>query len=60
VDMTSPLHPGPPREIAPMPKGGAWAVDPKTERLLICDTTGGVANETPLTVIVNWAAGLKK
>jgi Tol biopolymer transport system component len=58
VDMTSPLHPGRPKEIAP--KGGAWAVDPKTDRILMFDTTGQVATETPFTVIVNWAAGLKK
>jgi Tol biopolymer transport system component len=58
VDMTSPLHPGPPKDIAS--RSGVWAVDPKTERLLILDTTAGVANDTPLTVIVNWMAGLKK
>ncbi len=58
VDMTSPLHPGPPKDIAPT--SGVWAVDPKTERLLVLDTTGSVGNQTPLTVIVNWTAGLKK
>jgi len=58
VDMTSPLHPGAPREVART--GGVWAVDPKTERLVILDTTGAVANETPLTVIVNSAAAPKK
>ena len=58
VDMTSPLHPGAPREVART--SGAWAVDPKTERLVISDTTGGVANDTPLTVIVNWAGAQKK
>jgi Tol biopolymer transport system component len=63
VDMTSPLHPGPPRDVGP--RTGVWAVDPKpvdpkSDRLLILDTTGGVANNTPLTVIVNWMGGLKK
>ena len=61
VDMTSPLHPGPPVDIAPSPTSGAWAVNPKTERLLVLDTTGAPpANDTPVTVIVNWLAGLKK
>jgi len=58
VDMTTPMRPGPPREIAST--SGAWAVDPKTERLLVLDTRGATANDIPLTVLVNWMAGLKK
>ena len=58
VDMTTPMRPGPPREISST--SGVWAVDPKTERLLVLDTRGATANDIPLTVLVNWMAGLKK
>jgi serine/threonine protein kinase/Tol biopolymer transport system component len=61
VDLTSPGRPGPPRDIAPLPASGQWAVDPRTGRVLILDAPASTgASDGPFTVLVNWTAGLKK
>jgi hypothetical protein len=60
VDVSNPLRPGVPKEtfMQGIP-GFGFALDPQAQRLLI-PASIDVAAVTPITVVVNWTAGLKQ
>jgi Tol biopolymer transport system component/predicted Ser/Thr protein kinase len=62
VKLGSTVEPGTPQPLFAIPAAGAWAPSRDGQRFLVDMPTGGesAAAAPPITIVLNWQAGLKK